>query len=101
MSATLISSRHKVSPVLQRGFEISIRVNVIWGGGGGMNNLREKIMELNYPIDEDDVDASREILAEILSGEYRKGHEDEEDDGEQEETGDQFISMMSSRYNII
>ena len=53
----------------------------------------KKRMELNYSIDEDYVDASREILAEILSEEYREGHEDEEDDGEhEEESGDQFIS---------
>ena len=48
----------------------------------------------------------REILAEILSEEYREGHEDEDDDGEQEEeeTADQFISdddVDSGRENDV
>ena len=61
MYAIVISTQHKVSPLIQCGLKIPIHEKVIWGNDEKMNILREKIMELNYSIDEDYVDASREI----------------------------------------
>ena len=67
VTARVIDTRPKRSPLIQGGVEILIMVNVEWDNADGIRTLKEKVESVNFPVGEDEEykDDSNEILKSI------------------------------------
>ena len=66
ITATLVSTQAKDSPLVQGGLEIPVIVKVEWENEINLQRLKKKVASLSYSLEEDYVDESKDILEEIL-----------------------------------
>lgn len=66
ITATVISTKAKLSPLVQGGLEIPVFVKVEWENEINLERLKTKVASLAYSLEEDYVDESKDILGEIL-----------------------------------
>ena len=66
ITATLVSTQAKDSPLVQGGLEIPVIVKVEWENEINFQRLKKKVASLSYSLEEDYVDESKDILEEIL-----------------------------------
>ena len=66
ITATLVSTQTKDSPLVQGGLEILVIVKVEWENEINLQHLKKKVASLSYSLEEDYVDESKDILEEIL-----------------------------------
>lgn len=66
ISASVISTKAKLSPLVQGGLEIPVVVKVEWVNEINLKRLKEKVASLAYNLEDDYVDDSKDILVEIL-----------------------------------
>ena len=78
VTARVINTRQKCTPLIQGGVEILIMVNVEWDNADGIRTLKEKVESLNFPVDEDGEykDDSNEILKSIGVEEEEESNSD-------------------------
>ena len=67
VTARVIDTRPKRSPIMQGEVEILIMVNVEWDNADGIRTLKEKVESVNFPVGEDEEykNDSNEILKSI------------------------------------
>ena len=67
VTARVINTKWKRSPLIQGGVEILIILNVEWDNANGIRTLKEKVESVNFPVGEDEEykDDSKEILKSI------------------------------------
>ena len=66
ITATLVSTQAKDSPLVQGGLEIPFIVKVEWENEINLQRLKKKVASLSCSLEEDYVDESKDILEEIL-----------------------------------
>ena len=66
ITATLVSTQAKNSPLVQGGLEIPVIIKVEWENEIKLQRLKKKVANLSYSLEEDYVDESKDILEEIL-----------------------------------
>ena len=66
ITATLVSTQAKDSPLVQGGLEITVIIKVEWENEINLQRVKEKVASLSYSLEEDCVDESQDILEEIL-----------------------------------
>ena len=66
ITATLVSTQAKDSPLVQGGLEIPVILKVEWENEINLQRLKKKVASLSYSLEEDYVDESKDILEEIL-----------------------------------
>ena len=66
ITATLVSTQAKDSPLVQGGLEIPVIVKVEWENEINLQRLKKKVESLSYSLEEDYVAESKDILEEIL-----------------------------------
>ena len=62
------NAKLKASPLVQGGLEIIMRLKVQWNDEKKLNIFKAKINEIAYPINEEYVDDSKNILNGLLQG---------------------------------
>ena len=78
VTASVIDTRPKRSPLMQGEVEILIMVNVEWDNADGIRILKEKVESGNFPVGEDEEykDDSNEILKSIGAEEEEESDSD-------------------------
>ena len=66
ITATLVFTQAKDSPLVQGGLEIPVIVKVEWENEINLQRLKKKVASLSYSLEEDYVAESKDILEEIL-----------------------------------
>ena len=66
ITATLVSTQAKDSPLIQGGLEIPVIIKDEWENEINLQRLKKKVASLSYSLEEDYVDESKDILEEIL-----------------------------------
>ena len=66
ITATLVSTQAKDSPLVQGGLEIPVIVKVEWENEINLQRLKKKVASLSYSLEEDYADESKDILEENL-----------------------------------
>ena len=85
-------TKPKLSPLVQGGLEIPIKVTVRWAAVEKLSVLAAKVKEVEYPITGDYIDDSKNILAEL-------GVEKEEEEEDEEEVGLQ-LEKENNDYEV-
>ena len=67
ITATVISTKAKVSPLVQGGLEIPVIVKVEWENEINLERLKTKVASLAYSLEEDYVDESKDILQVMMT----------------------------------
>ena len=80
ITATLVSTQAKDSPLVQGGLEILVIVKVEWENEINLQRLKKKVASLSYSLEEDYVDESKDILEEILKENNCDLHTSDDDD---------------------
>ena len=65
-TARVYSARHRPSPLMQRGLEIPLVVDVEWDDTSKLDIFRERVDKVGYSVDTPYSDQATEILKEIL-----------------------------------
>ena len=82
--AVVHEAKPKLSPLVQGGLEIPMKVTVTWAKVKKLSILVAKVEEIEYPITEEYTDYSQDILAEL-------GAETQEDDEDDDPTFTTFL----------
>ena len=85
-TARVYSARHRPSPLMQRGLEIPLVVDVEWDDTSKLDIFRERVDKVGYSVDTPYSDEATEILKEILppdlqvdeNGEYSDVDDDDD-----------------------
>ena len=76
IQAKVISTKEKASTLKQGGLEVPICVEIVWGDTVSMEKLKTKVDSLDYKIDVDYVDDSKDILKGILAEDMEESDEE-------------------------
>ena len=92
ITATLVSTQAKDSPLVQGGLEIPVIIKVEWENEINLQCLKKKVASLSYSLEEDYVDESKDILEEILKeNDYDLLTSDDDDVVETEENTEELV----------
>ena len=92
ITATLVSTQAKDSPLVQGGLEIPVIVKVEWENEINLQRLKKKVASLSYSLEEDYVDESKDILEEILKeNDFDLLTSDDDDVVETEENTEELV----------
>ena len=94
ITATLVSTQAKDSPLVQGGLEIPVIVKVEWENEINLQRLKKKVASLSYSLEEDYVDESKDILEEILKeNDCDRLTSDDDDVVETEENTEELVAI--------
>ena len=80
--AVVHQEKGKPSPLVQGGLEIIIIImKATWESQEKLSILSAKVAEIDYPVDDDYVDDSKEILKALQVEEEEDDDDDDDDDG--------------------
>ena len=98
ITAALVSTQAKDSPLVQAGLEVPVIVKVEWENEINLQRLKKKVASLSYSLEGDYVDESKDILEEILKENDCDLLTSDDDDVAETEENTEELAVINDDY---